>query len=39
MLAYALGLAAGGVIVLTALLILVGATLGVRLSGWARSRT
>jgi zinc transport system permease protein len=37
MLAYVLSLAAGGVIVLTALLILVGATLGARLSGWARS--
>ena len=39
MLAYALSLAAGGVIVLTALLILVGTTYGVRLSGWARSRS
>ena len=34
-LAYALSLAAGGVIVLTALLILVGTILGARLSGWA----
>jgi zinc transport system permease protein len=38
MLAYALSLAAGGVIVLTALLILVGTTSGVRLAGWARNR-
>jgi zinc transport system permease protein len=38
MLAYALSLAAGGVIVLTALLILVATTLGARLSHRARSQ-
>ena len=38
MLAYALSLAAGGVIVLTALLIRVAVTLGSRVSGLARSR-
>jgi zinc transport system permease protein len=38
MLAYALSLAAGGAIVLTALLILVAVTLGSRISGLARSR-
>jgi zinc transport system permease protein len=38
MLAYALSLAAGGVIVLIALMILIATALGSRVSGWARSR-
>jgi len=39
MLAYALSLAAGGVIMLTALSILVGTTLASRVSRWARSHS
>jgi ABC-type Mn2+/Zn2+ transport system permease subunit len=39
MLAYALSLAAGGVIVLTTLSVLVGTPLASRVSRWARSRS